>query len=132
MSRVNQEFNIVGITNFKKKDKIHFGVDMVRRVKQFYNAGATRVDMIQLPKPMLRMEALLTLKSDPNFQSPADQALIDEAIFNRTPKTPKTPKAKKEATVKVKVKAGKTKPSIENIKKRAKKAEVAETETQAS
>jgi len=125
MAKTSQLFSVVGITIHNGNAKVRFGVDYVRRIKQFTKGGATRIDLIELPNEMSRLDALEALKAHPDFQSPEDQATITEAIYNRTPKTPKAKKAKE-----VKVKA--TKPSLDAIKARGKKKDVTAEEVLAA
>jgi hypothetical protein len=106
-------FTVAGLTLHSTNDitveKVRFGTDLIRMIKMLSNPkkinhtatglslAPKRVDMVELPYPMLKLEALKFLEAHPDFQSPADQALISEALFVRTPKqkrTPKTPKVK--------------------------------------
>jgi hypothetical protein len=66
---------------------------------------------------MLKADAIKFLATHPDFQSAADQAVLQEALAERQPKAPRTPKTPKAP----KVKAAKAKPSIDSIKSRAKK-----------
>ena len=70
---------------------------------------AKRVDLVELPTPMTKLDATKYLATHPDFQSPADQALLSDAQEARAPKTLRV-KAEK----KVKV----TKPSLESIRAR--------------
>jgi hypothetical protein len=108
-------FSIVGITTHSRENvtvtKVRFGSDMIRLVKMLssdrkigvsYDLGgrgdgfldSKRVDLIELPSEMTKEDALKHLASHEQFQSPADQALIQETLSGRTtaPKTPKTVK----------------------------------------
>jgi hypothetical protein len=110
----NQTFKVVGITTHGDSTKVRFTDDMVRRIKQFSKGGATRVDFIELPTEMTKLEALKYMASHADFQSPADQATIADCITDREKEANKGT---------VKVKATKAKPSVEAIKARAKKKE---------
>lgn len=117
MANTSQTFKVAGITTHNGNAKVRFTDDMVRRIKQFTKGGATRVDFIELPSEMTKIEALKYLASHAEFQSPSDQATIADSLADKT----------KEATKgTVKVKATKAKPSIEAIKARAKKQVTAE------
>ena len=108
-----QSFKVAGITTHNTVSKVRFTDDMVRRVKQFGKGGATRIDLVELPSEMTKVEALKYMQAHSDFQSAEDQALIADALADRE----KAPKRE------VKVKATKaTKPSVEAIKARAKKA----------
>ena len=110
-------FKVAGITTHNGNSKVRFTDDMVRRVKQFGKGGATRIDLVELPSEMTKVEALKYLQTHADFASAEDQALISDSLADRE-------KVKRE----VKVKATKaTKPSVESIKARAKKAVVSES-----
>jgi hypothetical protein len=48
-----------------------------------------RNDIFPTPRPMLKLEAYQWMLSHPSFQSPEDQELIQEQIYNRTPQPKK-------------------------------------------
>ena len=106
----NQTFKVAGITVHNGNAKVRFTDDMVRRVKQFTKGGATRCDFVELPSEMTKVEALKYMQSHDMFKSAEDQATISDALTDRT----------KEPTVKVKATKA-NKPSLANIKARAKK-----------
>jgi hypothetical protein len=66
---------------------------------------------------MLKADALKFLQSHADFQSPEDQATIQEEIADREPKQPKQRKVKAP-------KAAKAELSIDSIKSRARKSTV--------
>jgi len=111
-----QTFKVAGMTTNNGNTKVRFTDDMVRRIKQFTKGGHTRVDFVDLPSEMTKIEALNYLATHANFQSPADQATIADTLADKT-------KEANKGTVKVKVAKTKTKakPSIDAIKSRAKK-----------
>jgi len=104
-------FKVAGITTHGNSTKVRFTDDLVRRVKQFSKGGASRIDLIELPSAMTKIEALKYLQSHEDFQSASDQATISDSIADRT---------KEASKGEVKVKS-KTAPSLESIKARAKK-----------
>jgi len=104
-------FKVAGITTHGDSTKVRFTDDLVRRVKQFSKGGASRIDLIELPTEMTKLEALKYLQTHEDFQSASDQATISDSIADRT---------KEASKGEVKVKS-KTAPSLENIKARAKK-----------
>jgi hypothetical protein len=110
-----QTFKVAGITTHNGSTKVRFTDDMVRRIKQFTKGGATRIDLVELPSEMTKLEALAYLATHAEFQSPSDQATISEATADR---------AKEAKKGEVKVKVTKTKPSMDAIKARAKTKEV--------
>jgi len=107
----NNTFKVAGITTHGTTTKVRFTDDMIRRVKQFAKGGASRIDLIELPSEMTKVEALKYLASHETFQSPADQATIADCLAD---------KEKTAGKGEVKVKAAKAKPSIDAIKARAK------------
>lgn len=116
----NQTFKVAGITVHNGNAKVRFTDDMVRRVKQFTKGGATRTDFVELPSEMTKVEALKYMLTLAEFAGAEDQATINDALQDR---------AKEASKGEVKVKATKTKPSVEAIKARAKKTAPAATET---
>ena len=103
-----QLFKVAGITTHNGNSKVRFTDDLIRRVKQFTKGGATRIDLMELPSAMTKLDALKYLQAHADYQSPDDQALIGDAIADRE----KAPKSE------VKVKAAK--PSLDAIKQRGK------------
>jgi hypothetical protein len=113
----NQTFKVAGITTHNGSTKVRFTDDMVRRIKQFTKGGASRIDLIELPSEMTKVEALKYLQSHADFQSAGDQATLADSLADR----------EKEASKgEVKVKSTKAKPSMVDIKARAKKASTKE------
>jgi hypothetical protein len=110
----NQTFKVAGITVHNGNAKVRFTDDMVRRVKQFSKGGASRIDLVELPSEMTKLEALAYLQAHVDFQSAGDQATISDATTDRT-------KEANKGTVKVRASKTKAKPSIDAIKARAKK-----------
>jgi hypothetical protein len=110
----NQTFKVAGITVHGDSIKVRFTDDMIRRIKQFTKGGATRVDFVELPSEMTKVEALKYLMSHEQFQSASDQATLADALADREKEASK-------GEVKVKV-SKKAKPSLANIKARAKKS----------
>jgi hypothetical protein len=108
-----QTFKFAGITVNNGNAKVRFTDDMVRRIKQFTKGGHARCDYVELPAEMDKVEALKYLAAHADFQSAADQATIADTLADKMKEASK-------GTVKVKV--AKTKPSIDAIKARAKKA----------
>lgn len=132
MAKLDTLWTCVGITKHvgSKKEviKVRCGLDLIRRIKSAQseayirskgeNLKPVRADFIELPQPMLKMDALKFALAAPEFQSPEDQALIQEQIDYRMPKQPK---ARKPRTVKVR--ASKTSaPSLDSIKSRGRKS----------
>lgn len=110
-----QTFKVAGITNHNGNTKVRFTDDMVRRIKQFTKGGASRIDLVDLPSEMTKVEALQHLMTLEMFASAADQATLADTLADKL-------KEANKGTVKVKVAKTKAKPSIDAIKARAKKA----------
>ena len=110
MANSNQTFKVAGITIHNGNAKVRFTDDMVRRIKQFTKGGASRVDFVELPSEMTKVEALKYIATLPEFASPSDQATIADTLEDKT---------KEASKGNVKVKA--TKPSLDAIKARSKK-----------
>lgn len=103
-------FTVAGITKHTAGsavvEKIRYGTDFIRVIKMLNNPKKLwhtdskqnllpeRIDFIELPSPMTKMDALNYLASHPEFQSPEDQALIQDSIYSRTPKAPRVKKEK--------------------------------------
>lgn len=103
----SKTFTVVGITNHNTDAKVRFTHDLVRRVKQFSKGGATRCDFIELPNEMTKIDALNFMLTRTEFASPADQATIKEALYDRVKETKTTVT---------------TKPSLDVIKSRTRKS----------
>jgi hypothetical protein len=101
-------FNVAGITVHNGNAKVRFTDDMGRRVKQFSKGGASRVDFVQLPSAMTKIEALKYLLTVSNFSSAEDQATINDTLADRE-------KEARKGEVRVQAK-----PSLDAIKSRAK------------
>lgn len=134
-------FTVAGITTHSRENvtvtKVRYGNDMIRLVKTLssdrkigvsYDLGgrgdgfldSKRVDLVELPNAMTKEQALAFLAQHADFQSPADQATIQEALSERTAK----PAKQKEVKVEL---------SLDAIKARAtattQEADTAETQT---
>lgn len=133
MANISQVFKVAGITTNGGSAKVRFTDDMVRRIKQFTKGGHSRVDFVELPSSMTKIEALRYLQTHAEFQSPEDQATISDSLTDRV-KEVKAPKVAKDKAPKVaKDKAPKVtvvvaKPSLAAIQARAKKAALAEAD----
>jgi hypothetical protein len=112
-------FKVAGITTHNGNTKVRFTDDMIRRVKQFSKGGASRIDLVELPSEMTKVEAVKHLMTLEMFNSAADQATLADCLADKE-------KVASKGAVKVKA----SKPSIDAIKARAKKtakSEVSET-----
>ena len=84
-------YTAVGITDKPSTGPcVRFTNNLERRAYiSFCDGYDTRFEYIRLRKPMTRLEATLFLKRHPDFQSPSDQALIDETIRTLVKNMPK-------------------------------------------
>lgn len=78
-----QTFKVVGITEHNGNAKVRFTHDMVRRVKQFSKGGASRIDFIELPEEMTKIDALKYMLTCREFQSEDDQATINDTLEDK-------------------------------------------------
>ena len=106
-----QTFTVVGITEHGGNVKVRFTDDMVRRVKQFSKGGASRIDFIELPNPMTKIEALKYMLTCKEFSNENDQATIQDTLEDKEREA-----RKGSGTVKVKGKV-----SLDAIKNRPRK-----------
>ena len=83
MANSNQTFKVAGITTHNGNAKVRFTDDMVRRVKQFSKGGAGRIDFIELPEPMTKIEALKYMLTTKEFSSEDDQATIQDVLEDK-------------------------------------------------
>lgn len=104
-----QTFKVVGITVHNGNAKVRFTDDMVRRVKQFSKGGASRVEFIELPSEMTKIESLKYMLAHSKFQSAEDQSTISDTLEDKI-------KEARKGEVKVK-----SKPSLTEIKSRTRK-----------
>jgi hypothetical protein len=119
-------FTAAGIGTVAGKTKVYFGNDLVARIKILNKKlNPTRLDMIELGGALSKIDAIKFLKAHADFQSPADQATLDETLATKektaAPKTPRVTKAKTEKSVKV-AKSSKKDISIEGLLARSKAA----------
>jgi hypothetical protein len=78
-----QTFTVVGITEHSGNVKVRFTEDMCRRVKQFSKGGASRIDFIELPEPMNKIDALRYMLTSTEFSSEDDQATIQDVLEDK-------------------------------------------------
>jgi hypothetical protein len=56
-------FTVAGTSNHKGEVKVRFANDLVSRIKALVRAGQTDVNLVELPRPMTKLEALKHLQS---------------------------------------------------------------------
>lgn len=79
----NKTFTVVGITDYKDTMKVRFTNDMALRIKRLDKYGASRLDFIELPHAMTKIEALKYMLTRKEFQSPDDQATIQDTLDDK-------------------------------------------------
>jgi hypothetical protein len=100
-------FKVVGISKHPEGDyKVRFANDIMR-IKVLTKGGHSDVRLMELDEPMTKMEAVVAMSKQDEFQDVAAKATIAEYIERNTPRTKPeaTPTATKKAAVKAPVKA---------------------------
>jgi hypothetical protein len=102
MAKIDTLWTCIGITTHKgqttgaERTTVRYGTDKFKRIastrSQTYITirgeltTHTRNDFIDLPTPMLKIDALKYALASPEFQSLLDQELLQEEIHKRTPR----------------------------------------------
>ena len=63
MAQENKLFTVAGVATQNGNTKVRFANDLVARVKILAKNGCTDINLIELPKPMTKLEALQHLTS---------------------------------------------------------------------
>ena len=71
-------FTVAGTSNRQGEVKVRFANDLVSRIKALHRAGHTDVNLIELPKPMTKLEALQHLQSVGITQGDAGYAIASK------------------------------------------------------
>lgn len=77
-----------GTTTIDGETRVRFTGDFVTRSKSWARSGVN-ADLVMLPQPMTRLEALYWLQSHPEFQTPEraraiiEQIVLKEAVIKR-------------------------------------------------
>lgn len=71
-------FSIAGVSTSNGQTKVRFANDMVTRIKTLVKGGHTNVELLELPKPMSKPEAVTYLKTTHLYGN----TLYSEAIQN--------------------------------------------------
>jgi hypothetical protein len=93
-------FTVAGTATQNGVTKARFANDMVARVKILTKAGCTNINLIELPKPMTKLEALQYLQ---------EQGMAGDAGYAVASKLAEKVKEAKRGEVKVAVKPAKAK-----------------------
>lgn len=76
-------YSVVGTANHDGVIKLHWGKDLIRRVKSLSDKGATDIRLDELPYPMLKLDALEYLSSqqlDEQFAYLVEMKLAEKKI----------------------------------------------------
>jgi microcystin-dependent protein len=84
-------FTVVGTSKFGGETKVRFANDTLR-TKVLQKHDHTDINLVELDRPMTKLEAVLAIKSGAEFASAACQAAIADYLDRNQP-TAKTPKA---------------------------------------
>lgn len=71
-------FTVAGTSNRQGEVKVRFANDLVSRIKALHRAGHTDVNLIELPKPMTKLEALQYLQEQGITQGDAGYAVASK------------------------------------------------------
>lgn len=90
-------FTVAGTSNRQGEVKVRFANDLVSRIKALHRAGHTEVNLIELPQPMSKLEAVQYLQTQGITEGDAGYAV--------TAKLAEKTKAAKKGEIKVKATA---------------------------
>ena len=99
MAQAEKMFTVAGTATQNGITKARFANDMVARVKILTKSGCTNINLVELPRPMTKLEALQYLADTGNFTGDAAYAIAN--------KTAEKTKVAKRAEIRVAVKPAK-------------------------
>lgn len=99
MAQADKFFTVAGTATQNGVTKTRFANDMVARVKILTKAGCTNINLVELPRPMTKLEALQHLQSIGITEGDAGYAVANK-LAEKT-------KLAKKAEIKVAVKPAK-------------------------
>ena len=71
-------FTVAGTSNRQSEVKVRFANDLVSRIKALHRAGHADVNLVELPKPMTKLEALQYLQEQGITQGDAGYAVASK------------------------------------------------------
>lgn len=71
-------FTVAGTSNRQGEVKVRFANDLVSRIKALHRAGHSDVNLVELPKPMTKLEALQYLQEQGITQGDAGYAVASK------------------------------------------------------
>ena len=92
-------FTVAGVSNNEGNYKVRFCSDFVLRVKNLQKQGDTNINLVELPKPMTKVEACEYLLSLDEFQAynPEISEILGKKQLKENVKAPIIKAVKKEA-----------------------------------
>lgn len=63
MAQTEKLFTVAGTATYKGQTKVRFANDLVARIKILNKAGCTNINLVELPVPMTKLEALRHLNT---------------------------------------------------------------------
>lgn len=89
-----KSFSVAGIvTDSQGRTKVRYCNDLVGRIKLFTkNTENKRVEFVELPQAMTKIEAIKFLQTHEKFASAEDQMVLSDALESKTETTAKTTK----------------------------------------
>lgn len=78
MSKADKKFTVAGTAAHNGSTKVRFANDLVARIKILTKAGATDINLVELPKPMTKLEALQHLQSLGTYTGDAAFAIANK------------------------------------------------------
>lgn len=78
MSKSEKAFTVAGTAAQNGNTKVRFANDIVARIKILTKAGCTDINLVELPKPMTKLEALQHLQTLGTFNGDAAYAIANK------------------------------------------------------
>lgn len=78
MSKAEKKFTVAGTAAHNGSTKVRFANDLVARIKILTKAGCTDINLVELPKPMTKLEALQHLQSLGTYAGDASFAIANK------------------------------------------------------
>lgn len=98
MAKTEKTFTVIGTAMHKGVTKVRFANDLVARIKILTKAGCSDINLIELPTPMSKLDALKHFQSLGNLTGNAGYAVTNK-LAEKT-------KVAKKGEVKVSAKSG--------------------------
>lgn len=76
-------YTVAGTAEYNGETKVRFANDLVSRIKILVKAGCTNINLLELPRPMSKLEALEFLASLGTFNSADEVYAITHKIHEK-------------------------------------------------